>query len=90
MPNQARDQGVRPADHTNLIRLPPRRRDPGEAIPQFTWAQLEAQLTALRPDRARLAAQLVTVLRARSVHRTPEDLLREMLCTVWTVLETEA
>lgn len=58
-------------------------------MPQFTWDQLEEQLTRLRPGRGALAAQLVTMLRRRSAQRAPEDLLREVLCTVWTVLEAE-
>lgn len=75
---------------SNLVRVRPRGPKPGAAMPQFTWDQLQAQLTTLRPERSALAAQLVAVLRARSVQRPPEELLRELLCTVWTVLETEA
>ena len=74
---------------SNLVRLRPRGPEPGAAMPQFTWDQLQAQLTTLRPERSALAAQLVAVLRARSVQHPPEELLRELLCTVWTVLETE-
>jgi hypothetical protein len=71
----------------NLIEFRPRGGASNRVLPQFTWDQLEAQLSALRPDRAALARRLVAVLRSRSDQRSSDDLLREMLCTIWTVLE---
>ena len=75
---------------TNLIRLPLRAPPPETAMPPFTWEQLEAQLAELRPERAGLANRLVGLLRRRASRHEPEQLLREMLCTAWTLLEEPA
>ncbi len=89
MPRERRMEVRRCPEGSNLIHVQPSGMEPSAAVPQFTWDQLEEQLTRLRPERGALAAQLVTVLRRRSAQRPPEELLREMLCTVWTVLEGE-
>ncbi|MDD3836996.1 MAG: hypothetical protein WCY15_03880 [Phenylobacterium sp.] len=78
---------LRDTEGSNLIPLPPMGAAPSPAMPQFTWDQLETELAALRPERAMLARRLVAVLRSRSAQRPSDELLREVLCTVWTVLE---
>lgn len=90
MQREKRMEVRRCPEDSNLVHLHPRAQEPSAAMPQFTWEQLEEQLTRLRPDRGALAAQLVTILRRRSSQRPSDDLLREMLCTVWTVLEGES
>jgi hypothetical protein len=90
MPRERRMEVRRCPEGSNLIHVQPWGLEPSAAMPQFTWDQLQEQLTRLRPERGALAAQLVATLRRRSALRPPEELLREMLCTVWTVLETES
>ncbi|MET0294920.1 MAG: hypothetical protein ABW042_07875 [Phenylobacterium sp.] len=71
---------------SNLVRLEPA--EPVEApMPAFTWAQLEAQLCGLRPDRAALTRRVVRMLRRRSDTESSELVLREILCAAWTLLE---
>ncbi len=58
-------------------------------MPDFTWEQLERQLIDLAgtPDRADLAAPLVSALRKQAPWKPPEMLLREVLCLAWTLMD---
>ena len=57
--------------------------------PAFTWAQLERQLADLSgaPARAAITPALVSALRKQARWTTPEEVLREILCLAWTLMD---
>ncbi len=61
----------------------------GQAMPVFTWEQLERQLADLAEsqDRAALAAPLVSALRKQAPGKPSEMVLREILCLAWTLMD---
>lgn len=60
-----------------------------EAVPTFTWSQLERQLADLAdsPVKAAMAKDLVSALRKMSQFKPPEMVLREILCMSWALLD---
>jgi len=63
------------------------RRD--EAIPGFTWDQLERQLVDLSatPAQASMARHLVSATRKLAPFKPSEMVLREILCMTWVLLD---
>ena len=63
------------------------RRD--EAIPDFTWDQLERQLVdlAATPAQASMASHLVSATRKLAPFKPSEMVLREILCMTWVLLD---
>ena len=61
----------------------------GEAVPAFTWTQLERQLADLAdsPVKSPMAKDLVSALRKMSQFKPPEMVLREILCMSWALLD---
>lgn len=60
-------------------------------LPILSWTQVEAQLHALAsaaPMRA-VASGWLADLRAQAPRLTPDDLLRELLCISWAVMQTQ-
>ncbi len=57
--------------------------------PAFTWEQLERQLADLSgaPRRAAITPSLVSALRKQARWQTPEEVLREILCLAWTLMD---
>lgn len=60
-----------------------------EALPTFTWAQLERQLVdlAATPAQAGMARHLVSATRKLAPFKPPEMVLREILCLTWVLLD---
>jgi hypothetical protein len=60
-------------------------------LPRFTWQMLERQLLDLasRPALARTVGPLVASLRRRASRQPDEQVLRELLCLAWVILEEE-
>jgi hypothetical protein len=65
----------------------PQRRD--EAIPNFSWDQLERQLVDLSatPAQAAMARHLVSATRKLAPFKPSEMVLREILCMTWVLLD---
>jgi hypothetical protein len=63
------------------------RRD--EAIPNFSWDQLERQLVdlAATPVQANMARHLVSATRKLAPFKPSEMVLREILCMTWVLLD---
>lgn len=65
---------------------------PRDALaPQFTWSQLERQLSDLAdtPVKAAMAKDLVSATRKLSRFKPPEMVLREILCMTWVLLDED-
>jgi hypothetical protein len=60
-----------------------------EAIPNFSWAQLERQLVDLSAttQQAAMARHLVSATRKLAPFKPPEMVLREILCMTWVLLD---
>ncbi len=60
-----------------------------EALPTFTWAQLERQLVdlAATPAQASMARHLVSGTRKLAPFKPSERVLREILCMTWVLLD---
>ena len=60
-----------------------------DAMPTFSWIQLERQLTDLAgsPEKAEIAAPLVSAMRKQAPWKPPEMVLREILCLAWTLMD---
>ncbi len=60
-----------------------------EALPTFTWAQLERQLVdlAATPAQAKMVQHLVSGNRKLSAFKPSEMVLREVLCMTWVLLD---
>ncbi len=60
-----------------------------EALPTFTWAQLERQLVdlAATPAQAKMARHLVSGTRKLAAFKPSEMVLREVLCMTWVLLD---
>ena len=58
-------------------------------LPAFTWEQLERQLSDLSgaPSRAAITPSLVSALRKQAGWTPPEEVLREILCLAWTLMD---
>jgi hypothetical protein len=61
----------------------------GEAIPPFSWEQLERQLVdlAATPAQATMARHLVSATRKLAPFKPSEMVLREILCMTWVLLD---
>ena len=63
---------------------------PQDFFPDFTWKQLERQLSSLAPPtRAPIAAGLVQSVRAGARHKPPEMVLREILCLASALMDED-
>ena len=60
-----------------------------EALPGFSWSQLERQLVDLSatPSQADMARHLVSATRKLAPFKPPEMVLREILCLTWVLLD---
>jgi hypothetical protein len=60
-----------------------------EALPTFTWAQLERQLVdlAATPAQAEMVRHLMSGSRKLAPFKPPEMVLREILCMTWVLLD---
>lgn len=60
-----------------------------EALPAFSWTQLERQLVDLSatPAQADMARHLVSATRKLAPFKPPEMVLREILCLTWVLLD---
>jgi hypothetical protein len=60
-----------------------------EALPTFTWAQLERQLVdlAATPAQAKMARHLVSGTQKLAAFKPSEMVLREVLCMTWVLLD---
>ena len=60
-----------------------------EALPGFTWTQLERQLVdlAATPAQAAMAKHLVSGTRKLAAFKPSEMVLREILCMTWVLLD---
>ena len=60
-----------------------------EALPSFSWAQLERQLVdlAATPAQASMARHLVSATRKLAPFKPAEMVLREILCMTWVLLD---
>jgi hypothetical protein len=60
-----------------------------EALPTFTWTQLERQLVdlAATPAQANMARHLVSGTRKLAAFKPSEMVLREILCMTWVLLD---
>ena len=60
-----------------------------EALPGFSWTQLERQLVDLSatPAQADMARHLVSATRKLAPFKPPEMVLREILCLTWVLLD---
>jgi hypothetical protein len=60
-----------------------------EALPGFTWTQLERQLVdlAATPAQASMAKHLVSGTRKLAAFKPSEMVLREILCMTWVLLD---
>lgn len=60
-----------------------------EALPSFSWTQLERQLVDLSatPAQADMARHLVSATRKLAPFKPPEMVLREILCLTWVLLD---
>lgn len=61
----------------------------GEAIPSFSWEQLERQLVdlAATETQAVMARHLVSATRKLAPFKPSEMVLREILCMTWVLLD---
>ena len=60
-----------------------------EALPSFSWTQLERQLVdlAATPAQADMARHLVSATRKLAPYKPAEMVLREVLCLTWVLLD---
>ena len=60
-----------------------------EALPGFSWTQLERQLVdlAATPAQADMARHLVSATRKLAPYKPAEMVLREVLCLTWVLLD---
>jgi hypothetical protein len=60
-----------------------------EALPSFSWAQLERQLVdlAATPAQAAMAKHLVSGTQKLAPFKPTEMVLREILCMTWVLLD---
>ena len=60
-----------------------------EALPGFSWTQLERQLVDLSatPAQADMARHLVSATRKLAPYNPAEMVLREVLCLTWVLLD---
>jgi len=60
-----------------------------EAMPSFTWVELERQLVdlAATDTQAEMARHLVSASRKLAPFKPPEMVLREILCLTWVLLD---
>ena len=60
-----------------------------EALPSFSWAQLERQLVDLAATtvQADMARHLVSATQKLAPFKPPEMVLREILCLTWVLLD---
>jgi hypothetical protein len=60
-----------------------------EAMPSFTWIELERQLVDLSATetQAEMAHHLVSATRKLARFKPPEMVLREILCLTWVLLD---
>ena len=57
-------------------------------FPDFTWGELERQLTDLAtPEAASLVSSLISATRKQARFKPPELVLRELLCIVSAVMD---
>lgn len=63
--------------------------DREEAMPSFTWTELERQLVdlAATTTQAEMARHLVSATRKLAPFKPPEMVLREILCLTWVLLD---
>jgi hypothetical protein len=64
---------------------------PQQAIPRFTWEQLERQLMFLAgtPQRQAMVTERVASIRKCAVHKPEEMILQEILIEAWVLLDEE-